>query len=60
VTLAGIIAPYENAAITVSLSEATLAVYINEGERVHNRCSAFLTQHRYRRDSSFTRSAMGG
>ncbi len=33
-TLAGIIAPYQNVAITASLSEPTLAVNVNEGDRV--------------------------
>lgn len=35
VTLAGIIAPYQNVAITGSLSEPTLRVNVNEGDRVH-------------------------
>ncbi len=34
-TLAGIIAPYQNVAITGSLSEPTLRVNVNEGDRVH-------------------------
>jgi len=34
-TLAGIVAPYQNVAITASLSEPTLAVNVNEGDRVH-------------------------
>lgn len=33
-TIAGIIAPLQNVAISTSLSEPTLAVYVNEGERV--------------------------
>jgi HlyD family secretion protein len=35
VTLAGIIAPYQNVAITASQSEPTLRVNVNEGDRVH-------------------------
>ena len=34
-TIAGIIAPLQNVAISSSLSEPTLAVYVNEGDRVH-------------------------
>lgn len=34
-TLAGIIAPYQNVAITASLSEPTLRVNVNEGDTVH-------------------------
>jgi multidrug efflux pump subunit AcrA (membrane-fusion protein) len=35
VTLAGIIAPYQNVAITASQSEPTLKVNVNEGDSVH-------------------------
>ena len=34
-TIAGIIAPLQNVAISSSLSEPTLGVYVNEGDRVH-------------------------
>jgi HlyD family secretion protein len=35
VSLSGLIAPYQNVAITTSLQEPTEAVYVNEGDRVH-------------------------
>jgi HlyD family secretion protein len=34
VSLSGLIAPYQNVAITTSLQEPTAAVYVNEGDRV--------------------------
>lgn len=33
-TISGIVAPFENVAISTSLSEPTLAVYVNEGDNV--------------------------